>query len=526
MTIRNVADLPAEHGTRGRISDTLLSLPVVEPGRFTEVTLPAYLDRSERRAVGYRIDFEHQAPPHHVAHTLPMVRGGQVHHRLILSPGGIQISTSRRTGWERRDEADTARLRSELVGLVRYRWRMLARCEVDGAESCSCCSWSGGDPLPWYESYREYDRVETAINRCRELLGVAAKGDSVRGEISSWSAKSQRRMQRRIASFDWETFHAPGHVPAMVTLTYPGDWLGYAPNGAAAKRHLRAFRAWYSRRTDGLDRGLWKLEFQGRGAPHFHLFLLVPDMPHARRGLESFADECRLAWWNIIRSRYAGPLHGPFVDEHPNPSPHAVKHLRTVQDKDGKRAVLRVLQGVSIDLHEGAKMLDPARIASYFSRHGRSGGKEYQHIVPTEWVTAAVGDDEARVGRWWGYWRMDPVEVAAELSLDDVTEVRRLLRSWVAAQGVRAGAGAPVQPRAFSRSVPRHERRIDFDTGEIYAARERARNVNRRYRVATMSHPVPTGYLLVNDAPGLIRQIARFLAAGPDWPPGARRPLP
>lgn len=431
------------------------------------------------------------------------ITGGAVRHRLIVSPGGVQISTSKEAGWERRrgPALEVARDRRELVRLT----GRLAEVVLD----------------PWWENYRLQDSLLGQIDACRSRLGLV-QSESVRGEIRSWSAKSQRNMMRTVAALDWSTFEHPGYVRAMVTLTYPGDWLTFAPDGATAKRHLQAFRRWYGRRTDGLDRGIWKLEFQGRGAPHFHLLLLVPEFPTRRLNGDSFADECRAAWHRIVKAGVP-PLHGPFVREHP--------------DRDSFHA----RAGMSIDVGEGARASDPARVATYFLKHGRFGGKAYQHEVPAEWATAADGDDGARPGRWWGYWRMEVVRVAGEVDYDDLVEFRRVLRGWVAAQGVRAprahlrspagfaGVGAPMEPRAWPRSVLRYSRKgrtVDPATGEVLQGKVRRRNVRRRYEVGTLSHPVLTGYVLVNNAPELVRQIAASLIERDDWPPGRRRPLP
>jgi hypothetical protein len=62
----------------------------------------------------------------------------------------------------------------------------------------------------------------------------------------------------------------------MLTLTYPGDWLAVAPNGEAVKRHLAALAKRYERVWGEPLVCIWKLEFQARGAPHFHLSTTPP----------------------------------------------------------------------------------------------------------------------------------------------------------------------------------------------------------------------------------------------------------
>ena len=58
----------------------------------------------------------------------------------------------------------------------------------------------------------------------------------------------------------------------FVTLTYPG---AFPTDGRETKKHLRRFRARIERKFGKL-KVLWRLEFQKRGAPHFHLLLMDP----------------------------------------------------------------------------------------------------------------------------------------------------------------------------------------------------------------------------------------------------------
>lgn len=56
---------------------------------------------------------------------------------------------------------------------------------------------------------------------------------------------------------------------SMITLTYPED---YPADGRMVKHHLYRFLAWLRRKADGVN-FLWWLEFQKRGAPHFHILI-------------------------------------------------------------------------------------------------------------------------------------------------------------------------------------------------------------------------------------------------------------
>jgi len=56
---------------------------------------------------------------------------------------------------------------------------------------------------------------------------------------------------------------------SMATITYPAE---FPMSGRIAKRHLNAFTVALRRRFPGIS-GIWFLEFQRRGAPHFHIML-------------------------------------------------------------------------------------------------------------------------------------------------------------------------------------------------------------------------------------------------------------
>lgn len=91
------------------------------------------------------------------------------------------------------------------------------------------------------------------------------RGGGLRKHIRDFSADSRRRLQRRLAMInEMET-----KLPDFLTLTYPaeysGDWREW-------KRHLHNFIKALVRRWPELW-GVWRLEFQKRGAPHFHFLL-------------------------------------------------------------------------------------------------------------------------------------------------------------------------------------------------------------------------------------------------------------
>jgi hypothetical protein len=51
----------------------------------------------------------------------------------------------------------------------------------------------------------------------------------------------------QFAELDYTPLVECGSVPAMVTLTYPGEWESVAPDGASVKRHMVLWRKRFHR---------------------------------------------------------------------------------------------------------------------------------------------------------------------------------------------------------------------------------------------------------------------------------------
>lgn len=95
------------------------------------------------------------------------------------------------------------------------------------------------------------------------------KGGGIRGEVSGFSPKSRKRLLELFATLDLKK----GCV--FITLTYPAHY----PNAKRAKNDLRAFFE-RLRRLQPQCAAIWRLEFQERGAPHFHLLVFnLPFLP-------------------------------------------------------------------------------------------------------------------------------------------------------------------------------------------------------------------------------------------------------
>ena len=87
-----------------------------------------------------------------------------------------------------------------------------------------------------------------------------SKSLSKRGPISHYSKRSIKRLKfllRNTADM-WK---------GLITLTYPSD---FPKDGRLCKKHLDTFLKFLRRRG---VRYIWVLEFQERGAPHYHIFV-------------------------------------------------------------------------------------------------------------------------------------------------------------------------------------------------------------------------------------------------------------
>lgn len=327
-----------------------------------------------------------------------------------------------------------------------------------------------------------------------------------RSVIRKWSRKSRANMHAAFRQIDYQPFFARGEVPAMVTLTYPGDWLAVAPTGPTSKRHIALFRKRFERAWRIPLRAIWKLEFQERGAPHYHL-MMTP--PHGR----------------AISGVYAGESFKPWLSE-------TWAAVVKADEASGERKRHRHA-GTRIDYADGLKATDPQRVATYFAKHGTFRAKEYQHNVPAEWTATTTGPDGKTIvlrgpGRFWGYWNMRRVVRGVEISHTAAAVAARTLRLWA-----RANTGAHwdfrrkiwIPPSLMANLVPRYKAgrltptapEVDGLAGaqEVEAqSPRRTRPVRRRIR--RMRGRYGAGWVAANNGVRLAGEISRRLSLGAD----------
>lgn len=374
--------------------------------------------------------------------------------------------------------------------------------------------------------------VLTAADPGRRVLRGRPVASS-RGKIVGWSRKSRNRMQIRLNTLDWTPLFEDGLEPALVTLTLPGEWEHLAPNPQAFKAMMDRFVTAYRHSWGAPIRGVWKMEFQRRGAPHVHILMTPPSGIAAGQ----FPFEFR-AWLSHVWARSVGAVGA-----------ERERHLRA---------------GTGID-YVGEAYRDPRSIAKYFGKHGLFGEKEYQNEMPRLWRDA-IADGESGA-QFWGVWGLK--KALGVLQLDDrgaasvevmtdplgaVAVVSRIIGETVDAEERRPSATDASVSRAYQRAVDtvgsqssdadktrRYLRKLSRSLamrgqqlernkhGQLVLPRERIRRVDRTmydYRtgeqVTRRSYRIGyyhggSGFLLVQDGRRTGRDIQRILDNRDRW---------
>jgi hypothetical protein len=298
------------------------------------------------------------------------------------------------------------------------------------------------EPVPEVEPPPEFEQLALDVGQDDEDERVDCR------KVTEFSEKARNRMAYRLATLDWS--EVPG-ILEMLTLTYPRE----CPlDGLVVKRHLRAFAERYRRRWGVRPVGAWKLEFQKRGAPHFHIYQGRPIGPVAE-----FQAWLSLAWANVVRAEG----YSPWCEQGKWES--AVDALARVQARfpsraDGGTTMYgnHLAAGTGLDRDFVAAARSVHKLSVYFAKHnGKFGLKGYQNEVP---------EGFSDVGRFWGVWGLKPRVEDVEVTSDDFDDVRRILA------GYRRSTGARYSHRKVARSTVK--------TGEVGC---KSRWVTRRKRV-------------------------------------------
>lgn len=366
-----------------------------------------------------------------------------------------------------------------------------------------------------------------------ELFGTEEEEPAKRGMVTCWTRKSRALLVASLAELDLAPMMMGLNDPAMVTLTYPKAWEVVAPDGESVKKHLDQFRKRYERAWGHRLVCVWKMEFQRRGAPHFHLEMAPPGGLAGEERRRVHGESMRR--WELEggpRPRWRAAVGDglPFQEWLSLVWADIVDHPDPVERMKHEGA------GTRVDYAEGDRGRDPKRLAVYFGKHGMYADKEYQHDVPELWQESGKS-----VGRFWGYWGLSKVKGAAVLDFDSMIFLGRVLRRYGTTARVWNPDTGAHEFRPVLVHVSRPRRRVAPD-GTVRPARhvggawvEDAEGVpvdavhyrRQTVRARRMTGPMGAGFLLVNDGPAMARVLARALEAcrvdAPGRPPAGMR---
>jgi hypothetical protein len=229
------------------------------------------------------------------------------------------------------------------------------------------------------------------------------------GKILDFSQKSRHRLLKFLNSIDRDALDVARLW--MVTLTYPREWDN---DPRAWKRHLKAFQE-RIRRAFGPLAAVWKLESQQRGAPHFHLIVIVP--PSWSGGLECFRTEVR-------KERLVRHWRGGYLKEFREWC--SLAWAQVVAGVDPRSSWVRnkgeddhVKAGTNVE-----PLIGWNRVISYAAKYL---GKE------CTWGLADENGEALSVGRFWGVWNREawPVRwVSVAVPLECWVKIKRVLGKY------------------------------------------------------------------------------------------------
>lgn len=117
------------------------------------------------------------------------------------------------------------------------------------------------EPRLVFEAQGNLVKVAYVEPKLESSIGVSSR----RGKITMFSRKSRKRLLEMTARLDLAKLTQSAPI-IFITLTYAASF----PEPMQAKAHLRALLE-RIRRIEPNSSGIWRMEFQERGAPHFHI---------------------------------------------------------------------------------------------------------------------------------------------------------------------------------------------------------------------------------------------------------------
>lgn len=237
-----------------------------------------------------------------------------------------------------------------------------------------------------WEVAEGYRRKQASLGLLPAFESVEPMSTPTGRVITEWSRASRARMELSMGSLDYELLFVDGREPVMVTLTMPGIlWEAAAPSPRDFKRMVNLWQRVYARHWGEAPVGVWKLEFQRRGAPHLHILMTPPVGVAKSRDRLEFKPWLSREWAKIVRGQLArlSPIDPAVLES---------------------ASMAHELAGTRVEA-ESASYSDPKRIAQYFRKHSSWSAKDYQNQMPPVWLTAL--ERGGKGARFWGVWGLN-----------------------------------------------------------------------------------------------------------------------
>lgn len=213
-----------------------------------------------------------------------------------------------------------------------------------------------------------------------------------KGDIKTFSRSARRRLIKKMMRVERREIS----VPIFLTLTYHER---YPSKNAPLKKELQRFLQ-SLRRLPAKLYYMWRIEWQKRGAPHFHLLIWHED-PEYQWNAEAFKGWALKTWHRVCSSR-------------------SKAHTRKGADAEVCRTWSKAM--------------------SYVCKYLGKGG---------------VPDDIEFRGRHWGASRDLPTEPALEVELSEQQfyVLRRIIRGWLETRGDGGRRYAKILRQSHSMHV-------------------------------------------------------------------------
>ena len=224
--------------------------------------------------------------------------------------------------------------------------------------------------------------INGGVVKIREIPGkILAKGSGRKG-IAKFSMKSRKRFYEFLQSIYWDKYDQ--NRIFEITLTYH---VKFPLDGKEVKKHI------HSLRKNIMDKYpdtilIWKLEFQRRGAPHFHLIMIAPcDIELG--DYQYWNEDNQITYYDReTKTHHETGIAGFRA------------YIQTRWNTITAESIEHFNSSIEVDHVRNPKGM-PLYLAKYIAKEQKAHS-EYQHIVPEQYKD---------VGRFWGCYNREGLHI-------------------------------------------------------------------------------------------------------------------